>query len=199
MYKIAVMVSGGGTNLQAIIDAIEQGDLQNVEIAVVVSTNHHAYALQRAKNHGIDTAVFAKKDFDSRAAREAALMRLLKVKQVQLVVLCGCLMVFSEEFVKVFEKRIINVHPALLPNFGGKGFYGLAVHEAVLAAGAAKTGATVHFVDGGIDTGEIILQKQVAILAGDTPETLQRRVMQEAEWIILPQAIGLLAKGDFKS
>ena len=195
MYKIAVLVSGGGTNLQAIIDAIEGGSLKNVEIALVVSTNRRAYALERAKNHGLDAVVLAKKDFENDKARDAVLLQLLLDKQVQLVVLCGCLMVLGDEVIKTFENRIINIHPALLPNFGGKGYYGIGVHEAVLAAGAAKTGATVHFVDGGIDTGKIILQKEVAVLPDDTPEILQRRVMEEAEWQILPQVIGMFAEG----
>jgi len=195
MYKIAVLVSGGGTNLQAIIDAIEGGGLPNVEIALVASTNHRAYALERAKKHGLATAVFAKNDFENDEAREAALLQLLLDKQVRLVVLCGCLMVLGKQVLKAFENRIINIHPALLPNFGGKGYYGIAVHEAVLAAGVATTGATVHFVDGGIDTGAAILQKEVAILPGDTPEILQKRVMEEAEWQILPQAIRMFAEG----
>jgi phosphoribosylglycinamide formyltransferase-1 len=195
MYKIAVLVSGGGTNLQAIIDAIEGGSLKNVEIALVASTNYRAYDLERAKNHGLDTAVFAIKDFESGEAREAALLRLLLDKQVRLVVLCGCLMVLGEQVIKAFENRIINIHPALLPNFGGKGYYGIAVHEAVLAAGVDITGATVHFVEAGIDTGRVILQKQVRVLPDDTPETLQKRVMEEAEWQILPQAIGMFAEG----
>jgi len=194
MYRIAVLVSGGGTNLQAVIDAIEGGSLKNVEIALVASTSHKAYALERAKKHGLDSAVFAKKDFESAEARETALLRLLLDKQVQLVVLCGCLMVLGEQILRDFENRIINIHPALLPDFGGKGYYGIAVHEAVLAAGVAKTGASVHFVDGGIDTGKVILQKEVAVLPGDTPETLQKRVMEEAEWQILPQAIGMFAE-----
>ena len=195
MYKIAVLVSGGGTNLQAIIDAIDNGGLKNVEIALVVSTNHNAYALQRAEKHGLDTAVLAKKDFENDKMRDAALLRLLLDKQVQLVVLCGCLMVLGNEVIKSFENRIINIHPALLPNFGGKGYYGIGVHEAVLAAGVATTGATVHFVEVGIDTGEIIMQKEVAVLPNDTPETLQRRVMEEAEWQILPQVISMFAEG----
>ncbi|MCL2397990.1 MAG: phosphoribosylglycinamide formyltransferase, partial [Defluviitaleaceae bacterium] len=195
MLKIAALVSGGGSNLQAIIDAIGAGCIKNAEIALVVSTNHHAYALERAKNHGIATAVFAKKDYTTPAAREDALINLLKVHGVGLLALCGSLMVFSEKFITDFAKPIINVHPALLPNFGGKGFYGLRVHEAVLAAGVATTGATVHYVDGGIDTGSIILQKEVAVLPGDTPETLQRRVMEEAEWQILPEVIKMFADG----
>ncbi|MCL2572955.1 MAG: phosphoribosylglycinamide formyltransferase [Defluviitaleaceae bacterium] len=195
MYKIAVLVSGGGTNLQAIIDSIESGGLKGVEIVLVASTNHNAYALERAKKQGIDTAVIAKKDFESEVAREAVLLQLLLDRQVQLVVLCGCLMIIGENIVKSFENRIINVHPALLPNFGGKGFHGLAVHEAVLAAGVSTTGATIHFADKGIDTGEIILQKEVVVLPNDTPEILQKRVMEDAEWQILPQAIAMFAEG----
>ncbi|MDR2183431.1 MAG: phosphoribosylglycinamide formyltransferase [Clostridiales bacterium] len=195
MYKIAVLVSGGGTNLQAIIDAIDDGSLKNVEIALVASTNHRAYALERAKRRGLATAIFPRKDFESDEAREAALLRLLLDNQVRLVVLCGCLMILGPEFISIFNNRIINIHPALLPNFGGKGYYGLAVHKAVLASGAGTTGATVHFVEVGIDTGEIILQKEVAVLPGDTPEILQKRVMEEAEWQILPHAISMFAEG----
>jgi len=195
MYKIAALVSGGGTNLQAIIDAIDGGSLKNVEIALVVSTSSRAYALERAKNHNIETAVLAKKDFDSNEARDSVLLQLLLRKQVQLVVLCGCLMVLGEKIIKAYENRIINIHPALLPNFGGKGYYGIAVHEAVLASGLPVTGATVHFVDTGIDTGKIILQKEVTVLPDDTSESLQKRVMQEAEWQILPQAIALFSEG----
>jgi len=194
MLKIAALVSGGGTNLQAVIDAIESGQLKNVEIAAVASTNHRAYALERAKKHGIPAAVFAKKDFDCADAREEALVAFFQQHGVQFVVLCGSLMVLGKKMINTFENRIINIHPALLPDFGGKGYYGLAVHEAVLAAGMATTGATVHFVDEGIDTGKIILQKEVAVLPNDTPEMLQRRVMEEAEWQILPQAIGILAE-----
>ena len=195
MYKIAVLVSGGGTNLQAVIDSIEGGVLKNVEIALVISTNPRAYALERAKSHGLNTAVLAKRDFDDDISRNAALLKLLLEKKVQLVVLCGFLMVLDEQVIKAFENRIINIHPALLPNFGGKGYYGISVHEAVLAAGVDVTGATVHFVDDGIDTGKIILQKEVAVLPGDTPETLQKRVMEKAEWKILPKAIAIFAEG----
>jgi len=195
MYRIAALVSGGGTNLQAIIDAIASGKLNNVEIAAVISTSHKAYALERAKKHGINTAVLAKKDFANDELRETALLQLLSDTGVQLIVLCGCLMVLGSRTVDAYKNRIINIHPALLPKYGGKGYYGIGVHEAVLAAGETTTGATVHFVDGGIDTGSIILQKEVAILADDTPEILQRRVMQEAEWQILPQAIGMIAEG----
>ena len=197
MLRIAALVSGNGTNLQAIINAIEDGHLKNVEIAAVISTNHRAYALKRAQKHGITNAVFAKKDFATAKEREEGLTSFLQKHNVNLVVLCGSLMILGEKFIKAFENRIINIHPALLPNFGGKGYYGLAVHEAVLAAGVPVTGATVHFVDKGIDTGRIILQKEVPVLPDDTPETLQRRVMEEAEWKILPKAIEMFAKGDY--
>jgi phosphoribosylglycinamide formyltransferase-1 len=192
MLKIAALVSGGGTNLQAIIDSVESGRV-NAQIELVISTNDHAYALKRAQNHGTPTVVLAKKDFENSAAREKALLDILKQKNIELVVLCGCMMVLSADFVRDWDKPIINVHPSLLPKYGGRGFYGLAVHEAVLAAGESITGATVHFVDSGIDTGSIILQKEVAVKDGDTPEILQKRVMEEAEWLILPEAIGLLA------
>jgi len=195
MLRIAALVSGGGTNLQAIIDAIADGRLKNTEITAVVASNHRAYALERAKANNIPAAVFTKKGFVTVEAREDAMLRFLATHNVNFVVLCGSLMVLGKKFLTTYVNRIINIHPALLPNFGGKGFYGLAVHEAVLAAGVGITGATVHFVDGGIDTGEIILQKEVVVLPTDTPETLQRRVMTEAEWRILPQAIAMFAEG----
>jgi phosphoribosylglycinamide formyltransferase-1 len=197
MFKIAAVVSGGGSNLQAIIDAIQAGHIKGTEIALVVSTNHHAYALKRAEQHGIPAVVFAKKDFADLQERENALADLLKSYKIDLLVLCGSLMVFSEKFITNLAKPIINIHPALLPAFGGKGFYGIRVHEAVLAAEVATTGATVHYVDGGVDTGDIILQKEVAVLPNDTPESLQRRVMEEAEWQILPQVIQMFAEGLF--
>ena len=191
MFKIAAFVSGGGTNLQAIIDAIDAGKVKG-QIELVVSTNYHAYALERAKKHGIETLVVAKKDFADSDDREKFLLGVLAQKNVDLIVLCGCMMVLSADFVKACAVPIINVHPALLPAYGGRGFYGLAVHEAVLAAGESVTGATVHYVDGGIDTGSIILQREVPVLVGDSPEILQRRVMEEAEWQILPEAIAML-------
>jgi len=194
MLKLAVLVSGGGSNLQAVIDAIEAGRVK-AEIALVVSTNDRAYALERAKNHGIPTVILAKNDFESEAEREAQLIRLIKAYDIGLIALCGCLMILSVEFIRNAECPIINVHPALLPDFGGKGFYGLRVHEAVIAAGKAVTGATVHYVEAGIDTGGIILQKQVAVMPGDTPESLQQRVMREAEWQILPEVISMFAEG----
>ena len=189
MFKLVVMVSGGGTNLQTIINSIESGELSGVEITAVISTNKHAYALQRAKKHKIRTEVFSKKDFVGNKERESALFEFLCDLDVNLVVLCGCLMVFSEEFIKKLKIPIINIHPSLLPDFGGRGFYGLRVHEAVLAAGVKKTGATVHYVDGGIDTGKIILQREVGVLPGDTPQSLQLRVMLEAERWLLPEAV----------
>jgi len=196
MYKVAVCVSGGGTNLQAIIDAIEAGKVQKTEIVLVVSTNSKAYALERAKNHGIDSIVLAKKKFDTDSAREAVLLDLLREKKVDLIVFAGCMMVLSSQFIYDWGKPIINIHPSLLPKYGGHKFYGLAPHEAVLAEGEKITGATVHYIDGGIDTGGIILQKEVAVMENDTPETLQKRVMEEAEWEILPQVINMLAKGE---
>jgi len=196
MLKLAVLVSGGGSNLQAVIDAIDAGRVK-AEIALVVSSNDQAFALERAKNHGIEAAILMKKDFESPAEREAQLMQLLKTHNVGLLALCGSLMILSADFIRNFGRPIINVHPALLPEFGGKGFYGLHVHEAVIAAGKAVTGATVHFVEAGIDTGRIILQKQVAVRPDDTPESLQQRVMRECEWQILPEVISMFAEGRF--
>ena len=197
MLKLAVLVSGGGSNLQAVIDAIEAGRV-NAEIALVVSTNDRAYALERAKNHGIPAVVLAKNDFESEAEREAQLMRLIKAYDIGLIALCGCLMILSADFIREVGRPIINVHPALLPDFGGKGFYGLRVHEAVISAGKAVTGATVHYVEADIDTGGIILQKQVAVMPDDTAESLQARVMREAEWQILPEVISMFAEGRLK-
>jgi len=195
MLKIGILVSGGGSNLQAVLDAIDNGFIKNAEISLVISSNHHAFALERAKSHGIDAVVLAKKDFESEAKREEQLLKLLRQYDIGLVALCGSLMVLSEQFIQKFERPIINVHPALLPNFGGKGFYGLRVHEAVIASKSPVTGATVHYVEGGIDTGKIILQKQVEVRLDDTPEILQRRVMEEAEWKILPEVISMFAEG----
>jgi len=197
MLNLGVLVSGGGSNLQAIIDAIESGTIKNAEIALVISTNHNAYALERAKNHGIDTLVLAKKDFADANDRETVLLEALTARNVGLLALCGSLMILSKQFIQDFNKPIINVHPALLPAFGGKGFYGLRVHEAVLAAGVSVTGATVHHVEAGIDTGSIILQREVPVHHDDTPQSLQQRVMQEAEWIILPEVISMFAEGSY--
>ena len=195
MYKVAVLVSGGGTNLQAIIDNIEVGKIKNAQIALVVSTTIKAFALERAKKHNIESIVLSKKDFATDKNREDRLLNELSQRNIDLVVFSGCLMILSPEFIKTWGKPIINIHPSYLPAYGGKGFYGLAVHEAVLAAGESQTGATVHYVDGGIDTGSIILQKKVYVQEGDTPEILQKRVMEEAEWQILPEVISMFAEG----
>ena len=195
---IAVLVSGGGTNLQALIDAQARGELVNGEIAAVISSNPGAYALERAKKAGIEAITLRRKDYPDVDTYSQALIDALKERQVDLVVLAGFLTITGDNFVEAFRNRIINVHPALLPAFGGKGYYGLHVHEAVLARGVKVTGATVHFVNEVCDGGPIILQKAVAVKEGDTPETLQRRVMEQAEWVILPQAIDLIANGKVK-
>lgn len=195
MLKIGVLVSGGGTNLQAIMDAIDAGTIENTEISVVISNNKNARALERAKNKGIPNLCVSPKDYDTREEFNKAFLEKLDSYQVDLVVLAGFLVVLPEEMTRRYENRIINIHPSLIPSFCGKGFYGLKVHEAALARGVKVTGATVHFVDAGTDTGPIILQKAVEVKDGDTPEILQRRVMEEAEWKILPKAIDLIAKG----
>lgn len=198
MLKIAVLVSGGGTNLQAIIDGIEQQTITNAKIKVVISNNSDAYALERAKKRGIAAECIAPKDYESRAAFHNALLDKLKEYQVDLIVLAGCLVVIPEIMVDAYPNRIINVHPSLIPSFSGTGYYGLKVHESALERGVKVSGATVHYVDAGTDTGPIILQKAVAVKAGDTPEVLQCRVMEEAEWVIMPQAIDLIANGKVK-
>jgi len=195
MLKIAVLVSGGGTNLQAIIDAIDNGTITNTEIKVVISNNKNAYALERAKNHGIEGLCISPKDYEDRAKFNEAFLEKLNSYEVDLVVLAGFLVVIPEMMIKQYRNRIINIHPSLIPSFCGTGFYGLKVHEGVLSRGVKVTGATVHFVDEGTDTGPIILQKAVEVQQGDTPEALQRRVMEQAEWIIMPQAIDLIANG----
>lgn len=195
MLKIAVLVSGGGTNLQAIIDAINNGAITNTEIKVVISNNKNAYALERAKNHGIEALCISPKDYGDRAQFNEAFLEKLNSYEVDLVVLAGFLVVIPEKMIKQYRNRIINIHPSLIPSFCGTGFYGLKVHEGVLARGVKVTGATVHFVDEGTDTGPIILQKAVEVQQGDTPEVLQRRVMEQAEWVIMPQAIDLIANG----
>ena len=186
--KIAVFVSGGGTNLQALIDAEKRGEIKSGIIALVLSDKPQAYALERAKNAGIPTAVLERKAFASQGEYEDAIAALLKEKGIGLIVLAGFMRILGENFTKRFDRRIINVHPSLIPSFCGEGFYGLKVHEAALKKGVKVTGATVHFVNEIPDGGEIIMQKAVCVLPGDTPEVLQKRVMQEAEWIILPQA-----------
>ena len=186
--KIAVFVSGGGTNLQAQIDAEKRGEIKSGTIALVLSDKPQAYALERAKNAGIPTAVLERKAFASQGEYEDAIAALLKEKGIGLIVLAGFMRILGENFTKRFDRRIINVHPSLIPSFCGEGFYGLKVHEAALKKGVKVTGATVHFVNEIPDGGEIIMQKAVCVQPGDTPEVLQKRVMQEAEWIILPQA-----------
>ena len=195
MLKLAVLVSGGGTNLQAIIDAISAGKITNACISVVISNNANAYSLERARAHGIEALCISPKDFESREAFNQAFLDKLNSYNVDLVVLAGFLVVLPEMMIKEYTNRIVNIHPSLIPSFCGKGFYGLKVHEGVLARGVKVTGATVHFVDEGTDTGPIILQKAVEVAQGDTPEVLQRRVMEQAEWVILPKAIDLIANG----
>ena len=195
MMKLAVLVSGGGTNLQAIIDAIESGVIENAEISVVISNNPGVFALERARKHGIDAVTLSPKSFENREAFNDALLEKVQSYGVDLIVLAGCLVIIPEKMVDAYPNRIINIHPALIPSFCGTGFYGLKVHEAALSRGVKLTGATVHFVDKGTDSGPIILQKAVEVLEDDTPETLQRRVMEEAEWVIMPEAIRLIAQG----
>lgn len=193
--RIAVMVSGGGTNLQAIIDAINAGTITNTEIAVVISNNANAYALTRARENGIEAVCVSPKDYENRDTFNGELLNKVNAYNVDLVVLAGFLVKIPEEMVHQYNHRIINIHPSLIPSFCGVGFYGLKVHEAALEKGVKVTGATVHFVDEGMDTGRIILQKAVDVLENDTPQTLQRRVMEQAEWKILPQAIDMIANG----
>lgn len=195
MLKVAVLVSGGGTNLQAIIDAVEAGKITNAEISLVISNNKNAYALERAKNAGIASMCISPKDYETRELFHVALTETLKNAGVDLVVLAGYLVAIPEMLVKEFPNKMINIHPSLIPSFCGVGYYGLRVHEAALERGVKVTGATVHFVDCGMDTGPIILQKAVEIEEGDTPEVLQRRVMEQAEWVILPRAIDMIANG----
>ena len=190
--KIAVLVSGGGTNLQALIDSEKSGVLKSGEIVLVVSNSASAYALERAKKAGIESAVLLKKELGSQEAFEDALIKLLDEKGIELIVLAGFMSILSAKFTSHFENRIINVHPSLIPSFCGKGFYGLRVHEAALEYGVKVTGATVHFVNEIPDGGRIIMQKAVSILPGDTAEILQKRVMQEAEWEILPMSAELV-------
>ena len=193
--KIAVLVSGGGTNLQALIDAQDRGELVNGELAAVISSSPKAYALERAKQAGIPGCVVARRDFPSNQAMTIALRDRLNVLGADLVVLAGFMVILTEEIVQAFPNAILNVHPALIPSFCGAGYYGLHVHEAALAYGVKLTGATVHFVNEEPDGGPIVLQKAVEILEGDTPEVLQRRVMEQAEWHILPQAVSLFCEG----
>ena len=195
MLRVGVMVSGGGTNLQAILDAIDNGTITNAKVEVVISNNKNAYALERAKNHGIEALCISPKDYGTRDAFNKAFLEKLDDCQPDLIVLAGFLVVIPKQMIEKYRNRIINIHPSLIPSFCGKSFYGLKVHDAVLARGVKVTGATVHFVDAGTDTGPIILQKAVEVLPDDTPKSLQQRVMEQAEWIILPQAIDLIANG----
>ncbi|MBD5158100.1 MAG: phosphoribosylglycinamide formyltransferase [Butyrivibrio sp.] len=193
MLKIAVLVSGGGTNLQAIMDSIDDGRIRNTEIVGVISNNAGAYALERARAKGIDACCISPKQYESRELFNEALLEGVNKFNPDLVVLAGFLVAIPPKMVAAYPDRIINIHPSLIPSFCGKGFYGLKVHEAALARGVKVTGATVHYVDEGTDTGRIIFQKPVEVLDGDTPEILQRRVMEQAEWIILPKAIDMIA------
>lgn len=191
MKNIVVLVSGGGTNLQALIDASERGEIENGRISCVVSSNPNAYAIERAKKHNIDYAVIRRKDYESLDSYDEALTALLLEKKADLVVLAGFMTILGDKVIKQFENRMINIHPSLIPSFCGAGFYGLKVHEAALARGVKVTGATVHFVNEICDGGPIILQKAVEISDDDTAETLQRKVMEQAEWKILPKAVSL--------
>lgn len=195
MLKIAVMVSGGGTNLQAIIDGIANGAITNTEIAVVISNNAGAYALERAKNAGIEGVCVSPKDYATREEFNDALLAKVQSYGVDLIVLAGFLVVIPEQMIDAYENKIINIHPSLIPAFCGTGYYGLKVHEGALARGVKVSGATVHFVDKGTDTGPIIMQKCVEVLEGDTPKELQQRIMEQAEWKIMPKAIDLIANG----
>ena len=186
MLRVGVMVSGGGTNLQAILDAIDSGKITNAKVEVVISNNPGAYALERARNHGIEAVCISPKSFENRAAFNEAFLKKTDEYDLDLIVLAGFL---------VYRNKIINIHPSLIPSFCGVGYYGLKVHEAALARGVKVTGATVHYVDEGVDSGPILLQKAVEVQPGDTPQVLQRRVMEQAEWIILPEAVNKIANG----
>ena len=198
MLRIVVLVSGGGTNLQAIIDSIRIGRISNAEVVSVISNKKDAYALTRARNYGIDACSVSPKDFESREEFHEALLKTIDDYHPDLIVLAGFLVILPKALVENYPNKIINVHPSLIPSFCGAGFYGLRVHEAVLERGNKITGATVHFVDEGTDSGPILLQKAVCVKPSDTPESLQKRVMEEAEWIILPQAIDAIANGRVK-
>ena len=192
--RIAVLVSGGGTNLQALIDAQSRGELTGGEIVAVISSKEGAYALQRAANAGIRGYVLPRKSFDSNRAMTVALVEMLQNLQIDLVVLAGCMIIFTEELVLAYPNAVINVHPALIPSFCGEGYYGLRVHEQALRYGVKLSGATVHFVSAECDGGPIISQKAVKVLENDTPETLQKRIMEEAEWKLLPEAVALFCQ-----
>lgn len=198
MLNVVVLVSGGGTNLQAILDSVQSGEISNTRICGVISNKKDAYALTRAANAGVPGVCVSPKDYENREAFNDALLAAIDEMQPDLVVLAGFLVILPKKLVEKYEGKIVNIHPSLIPSFCGDGFYGLHVHEAVLARGVKVTGATVHFVDSGTDTGPIILQKAVAVKPGDTPEILQRRVMEEAEWKILPAVIDAIAGGRLK-
>lgn len=193
-----MLVSGGGTNLQAIIDSVESGNIPNTELVGVISNNKDAYALERAKNHNIPAFGISPKDYETRELFHEALMEKLAELKVDLIVLAGCLIKIPDEMVREYNNRIINIHPSLVPSFSGVGFYGLKVHEAALERGVKITGATVHFVNEIVDGGKILNQKAVEVMEGDTPEVLQKRVMEQAEWVILPQTIADIATGKIK-
>jgi len=195
MLRVGVLISGGGTNLQALIDNVDKGQLDNVTIEVVISSKKDAYGLERARNHGIRAVEIIKKDYSDPGLFEEALLDELDRNNIDLVVLAGYLQIVPSKVVEAYKNRIINIHPSLIPAFCGNGFYGLKVHEEAIKRGVKITGATVHFVDEGTDTGPIIMQKAVELKDDDTPESLQLRVMEEAEWVILPEAVGLIAKG----
>ena len=195
MLRVVVCVSGGGTNLQAVIDGVQKGSVTNVEIVRVISNNKNAYALERAENAGIEAVCVSPRDYAERDQFNEALVREVDAASPDLIVLAGFLVMIPPQLIKKYENKIINIHPSLIPSFCGTGYYGLKVHEAALARGVKVTGATVHFVDEGMDTGPIIMQKPVAVKDGDTPEILQKRVMEEAEWIILPWSLNLIANG----
>lgn len=195
MLRVGVLVSGGGTNLQAILDAIDKKTITNAKVVTVISNNRNAYALERAKKHGIEAVCISPKDYETREGFNEALLLALEERKLDLIVLAGFLVVVPEKIIKRYENRIINIHPSLIPAFCGTGYYGLKVHENALERGVKVTGATVHFVDCGTDTGPILLQKPVMVQNGDTKEILQRRVMEEAEWVLLPKAIDLIANG----
>lgn len=198
MLRVVVMVSGGGTNLQAIIDGVRSGAITNTELVGVISNNRNAYALKRAEENGIPSQCISPKDFDSRELFNGRLLEAVDGYRPDLIVLAGFLVVIPPEMTAKYRNRMINIHPSLIPSFCGKGYYGLKVHEAALERGVKVVGATVHFVDEGTDTGPIILQKAVEVRQGDTPEILQRRVMEQAEWLILPRAIDLIANGKIR-
>lgn len=198
MLRVGVMVSGGGTNLQAILDAIDRGTIRNASVEIVISNNRGAYALERAKKHGIEAVCISPKDYESRDKFNEALLAKVDEYHLDLIVLAGFLVAVPAAMIQKYRNRIINIHPSLIPSFCGVGYYGLKVHEAALARGVKVTGATVHFVDEGTDTGPILLQEPVEVKPDDTAEILQQRVMKEAEWILLPKAIDMIANGEIE-